>query len=84
MLKLTTSLFNHASMRQSPLIFILGVNYRFSSIVLDEFAMPAEGRPINAYGMLGEGQLEARDRAPEAAEMCRWGAESGVKTLVGL
>ncbi|KAG2339394.1 hypothetical protein BDR05DRAFT_1003357 [Suillus weaverae] len=93
MLEITTSLLNHAissglghtSLRRSPLIFMLGVNYRFSSIVLDEFATPAEGRPINAYGVLDEGHLEAGDRAPEAPEMLQVGCgESGVKTLFGL
>jgi hypothetical protein len=88
MLKLTASLLNHAlssglkhaSMRRSPLIGMLGVNYRFSNIVLDEFAMSAEGRPINAYGV-----LEVGDRAPEAPEMLQVGCrESGVKTLAGL
>ncbi|KAG1727595.1 FAD binding domain-containing protein [Suillus lakei] len=77
MLKITTSLLNHAissglghtSTRRSPLIFMLGVNYRFSSIVLDEFTTPVEGRPINAYGVLDEGHLEAGDRAPEAPDM---------------
>ncbi|KAG2749040.1 hypothetical protein P692DRAFT_20954002 [Suillus brevipes Sb2] len=93
MLKFTTTLLNHAissglghaSMRRSPLIFMLGVNCRFSDIVLDEFATPAEGRPINAYGVLDEGNLEAGDRAPEAPEMLQVGCrESGVKSLFGL
>ncbi|KAG1765808.1 hypothetical protein EDD22DRAFT_845248 [Suillus occidentalis] len=47
MLRSTTSLPNHAlspglghaSMRRNPLIFMLGVNYRFSDIVLGEFAI---------------------------------------------
>ncbi|KAG2738602.1 hypothetical protein P692DRAFT_20841815 [Suillus brevipes Sb2] len=65
-------------MRPSP--FLLGVNDRISSIVLDGFAMSAEGRPINAYGV-----LKARDRAPEAPEMLQMGCiQSGVKTLFGL
>jgi hypothetical protein len=72
MLKLTTSLLNyalssglgHALMRRSPFIFMLDVNDRISSIVLDEFAKSAEGRPINAYGV-----LKAGHRAPEAPEM---------------
>jgi hypothetical protein len=64
---------------------MLGVNCRFSDIVLDEFATPAEGRPINAYGVLDEGNLEAGDRAPEAPEMLQVGCrESGVKSLFGL
>jgi hypothetical protein len=88
MLKLTTSLLNyalsfglgHALMRRSPFIFMLGVDDRISDIVLDEFAMSAEGRPINAYGV-----LEVGDRAPEAPEMLQMGCrESGVKTLFGL
>jgi hypothetical protein len=64
---------------------MLGVNCRFSDIVLDEFTMPAEGRPINAYAVLDEGHLEAGVRAPEAPEMLQVGCrESGVKTLFGL
>ncbi|KAG2749038.1 hypothetical protein P692DRAFT_20734739, partial [Suillus brevipes Sb2] len=82
MLKLTASLLKHAlssglkhaSMRRSPLIGKLGVNYRFSNIVLDEFAMSAEGRPIKAFkpmrcSKLGTGRL----RHPRC---CRWGAEN--------
>jgi hypothetical protein len=88
MLKLTASLLNHAlssglrhaSMRRSPFIFMLGVDDRISSIVLDEFAKSAEGRPINAYGV-----LKAGDRAPEAPEMLQIGCrEFGVKTVFGL
>ncbi|KAG2742072.1 hypothetical protein P692DRAFT_20839683, partial [Suillus brevipes Sb2] len=57
---------------------MLGVNDRISSIVLDEFAESAEGRPINVYGV-----LKAGDRAPEAPEMSQVGCrESGVKTLM--
>ncbi|KAG2755338.1 hypothetical protein P692DRAFT_2075852 [Suillus brevipes Sb2] len=67
-------------MRRSPLIFMLDVNYRFSNIVLNKFAMSAEGRPINAYGV-----LEVGDKAPEAPEMLKVGCrESSVKTLFGL
>ncbi|KAG2745436.1 hypothetical protein P692DRAFT_20743642 [Suillus brevipes Sb2] len=77
MFKLTASLLNHAlssgfihaSMRRSPLIVMLGVNYRFSDIVLGEFAILAEGRPINAYGV-----LEVGDRAH--LRCCTWGAEN--------
>jgi hypothetical protein len=49
-------------------------------VVLDEFAMLAEGRPTNAYGV-----LKAGDRAPEAPKMLQVGCrESSVKTLFGL
>jgi hypothetical protein len=72
MLRFTTSLLNHALlsglghalMRRSSLIFMPGVNYGFSDIVLDLFAVSAEVRPINAYEV-----LEAGDRTPEAPEM---------------
>jgi hypothetical protein len=44
-----------------------------------------EGRPINAYVVLDEGNLEAGDRALEAPEMLQVGCkESSVKTLFGL
>jgi hypothetical protein len=77
---LSSGLAGHASMRRNPFIFMLGVNYRFSDIILDEFAMSAEGRPINAYGV-----LKAGHRAPEAPEMLQVGCrESGVKSLFGL
>ncbi|KAG2066517.1 hypothetical protein BDR04DRAFT_1160187 [Suillus decipiens] len=88
MLQMTTALLNvvvktdkmHA---QSPILSMLGINYRFSNIVLDEFAIP--GKPINAYGILDEGNLEAGDRAPDAPNMLQVGCgESGVKTLFGL
>jgi hypothetical protein len=48
---------------------MLGINYRFSSIVLDEFTTQVEGKPINAYGVLDEGHLEAGDRAPDAPKL---------------
>ncbi|KAG1877191.1 hypothetical protein F4604DRAFT_664673 [Suillus subluteus] len=71
--------------QRSPLIFMLGINYRFSSIVLDEFATPVEGRPINAYGVPGEGHLEAGDWALEAPNMLQVGRiEPDMKTLFGL
>ncbi|KAG1720137.1 FAD binding domain-containing protein [Suillus lakei] len=88
---MTTSIFNQAvktremTFQRSPLIFMLHINYRFSSIVFDEFATPVEGRPINAYGVLGEDHLEAGDRAPEAPNMLQVGCGgSDVKTLFGL
>ncbi|KAG1777062.1 FAD binding domain-containing protein [Suillus placidus] len=89
MLEMTTTILNHAvktgdaTTPRNPIVFMLGINYRFSNIVLDEFATP--GKPINAYGMLGEGHFEAGDRAPDAPNMLQvGGGESGVKTLFGL
>ncbi|KAG1870457.1 FAD binding domain-containing protein [Suillus tomentosus] len=69
--------------RTNPILFMLGINYRFSDIVLDEFAIP--GKPINAYGVLDEEHLEAGDRAPDAPNLVQVGAgESDVKTLFSL
>ena len=63
-------------------LFMLGINCRFSSIVLDEFRAPIVGKPINAYGVLVEGQLEAGDRAPDAPKLlCIQPTESDVTTL---
>ena len=42
-------------------LFMPGINRGFSSIVLDDFRTPIEGKPINAYGVLDEGQLEVGD-----------------------
>ncbi|KAG2125959.1 FAD binding domain-containing protein [Suillus clintonianus] len=91
MLEMTTSLLNRAvktgdvTIRRSPIVFMLGINCRFSSIVLDEYMTPVEGRPINAYGVLDEEHLEAGDRAPDAPNMLQVGrGESHVKTLFGL
>ncbi|KAG1812528.1 uncharacterized protein BJ212DRAFT_1483141 [Suillus subaureus] len=65
---------------RSPILFMLGINYRFSNIVLDEFAIP--GKPINAYGVLDEEHLEAGDRAPDALNVAQvGGGESDVKRL---
>ncbi|KAG2118481.1 FAD binding domain-containing protein [Suillus clintonianus] len=90
LLEITTSILNKAivgdlSLLQSPKLFMLGINYRFSNIVLDEFVPPVEGRPINAYGEHDEGHLEAGDRAPDAPNILQVGrGESDVKTLFGL
>ncbi|KAG1745499.1 FAD binding domain-containing protein [Suillus paluster] len=91
MLEMTTSILNKAvttgdlTHHQSPILFMLGINCRFSSIVLDEFATPVEGKPINAYGVFDEGHLAAGDRAPDAPNMLQVGhGESEVKTLFGL
>ena len=45
---------------------MLGVNYRSSPIVLDEFT---QAEPVSAYGLLEEGVLVAGDRAPDAPEL---------------
>ncbi|KIJ19100.1 hypothetical protein PAXINDRAFT_166970 [Paxillus involutus ATCC 200175] len=42
---------------------MLGINYRFSPIVKDEFS---DAVPVKAYRVLDEGQLVAGDRAPDA------------------
>ncbi|KAG2142997.1 FAD binding domain-containing protein [Suillus clintonianus] len=91
MLGITTSIMNQAvktgdpTDRRSSILFMLGINCRFSSIVLDEFVTPVEGRPIKAYGILDEGHLEAGDRAPDAPDVLLVGrGESDMKTLFGL
>ncbi|KAG2128040.1 FAD binding domain-containing protein [Suillus bovinus] len=89
MLEMTTTILNQTLKTgsviaaRSPILFMLGINYRFSDIVLDEFAIP--GKPINAYGALDQGNLEAGDRAPDAPNMLQvGGGESDVKTLFSL
>ncbi|KAG1904388.1 FAD binding domain-containing protein [Suillus fuscotomentosus] len=89
MLEMTTTLLDRAVQTgnmpaaRSPILFMLGINYRFSDIVLDEFAIP--GKPINAYGVLDEEHLEAGDRAPDAPNLVQvGGGDSDVKTLFGL
>ncbi|KAG0697640.1 FAD binding domain-containing protein [Suillus ampliporus] len=91
MLEMTTSILNQAiitgevAIQRSPKLFMLGINCRFSSIVLDEFATPVEGKPINAYGVFDERRLEAGDRAPDAPNVLQVGrGETDVKTLFGL
>jgi len=70
---------------RSPILFMLGINCRFSTIVLDEFVTSVEEKPINAYGVLDEGHLEAGDRAPDAPNMLQVGrAEPGATTLFSL
>ena len=91
MLEKTTSIPNHTiktgdtiGARTSKL-YMLGINCRFSSIILDEFRAPIEGNSINAYGELGEGRLEAEDRAPDALKLlCILPTESDVMTLFGV
>ncbi|KAG1799865.1 FAD binding domain-containing protein [Suillus plorans] len=89
MLEMTTTILNQAlktdsmTAARTPILFMLGINCRFSNIVLDEFAIP--GKPINAYGVLDEEHLEAGDRAPDAPNLVQvGGGESDVKTLFSL
>ncbi|KAG1884186.1 FAD binding domain-containing protein [Suillus subluteus] len=89
MLERTTTIVNQAIKTEnmfpprSTILFMLGINCRFSNIVLDEFAIP--GKPINAYGIPDEGHLEAGDRAPDAPNILQlWHGESDVKTLFSL
>ncbi|KAG1844656.1 FAD binding domain-containing protein [Suillus subalutaceus] len=89
MLERTTTIVNQAIKTEnmfpprSTILFMLGINCRFSNIVLDEFAIP--GKPINAYGIPDEGHLEAGDRAPDAPNILQvWRGESDVKTLFSL
>ncbi|KAG2125946.1 FAD binding domain-containing protein [Suillus clintonianus] len=80
-----TSKTGGSTIRRNPILFMLGINCRFSTIVLDEFVTPIEGRPINAYGVLDEGHLEAGDRAPDAPDVLQVGhGVSDVKTLFDL
>ncbi|KAG1872108.1 FAD binding domain-containing protein [Suillus tomentosus] len=91
MLGVTTSILNKtiaskgARFERSPILFMLGINCRFSTIVLDEFVTSVEEKPINAYGVLDEEHLEAGDRAPDAPNMLQVGrAEPGATTLFSL
>ncbi|KAI6008120.1 FAD binding domain-containing protein [Pisolithus orientalis] len=57
------------AMRRGGKLYMLGVNYRNSPIVVDEFApVPASGAEgtRSAYGDTQEGVLRAGDRAPDA------------------
>ncbi|KAG2051896.1 FAD/NAD(P)-binding domain-containing protein [Suillus hirtellus] len=91
MLEVTTSILDKAtasgdlSVGRSPVLYMLGINCRFSTIVLDEFVTSVERKPINAYGVLDEGHLEAGDRAPDAPNMLQvGGAELNTTTLFSL
>jgi hypothetical protein len=91
MLEMTTSMLNKimttgsTSLQGNTKLCMLGINCRFSSIVLDEFRAPVEGKPINAYGAYDEGHLEAGDRAPEAPELLHiHPEESDVTTLFSI
>ncbi|KAG1825090.1 FAD binding domain-containing protein [Suillus variegatus] len=90
MLGVTTSILDKTMASKEPqiernsILFMLGINCRFSTIVLDEFVTSVE-KPINAYGVLDEGHLEAGDRAPDAPNMLQVGrVEPGATTLFSL
>ncbi|KAI5988750.1 hypothetical protein EDD15DRAFT_2198839 [Pisolithus albus] len=58
-------------LRRANNMYMLGVNYRSSPIVVDEFA-PVPVAPVvahGAYGEVEEGVLRAGDRAPDAPEL---------------
>lgn len=54
------------AMEREKRMNMLGVNYRTSPIVVDEFT---HAEPVNAYGVLDEGVLVAGDRGPDATEL---------------
>ncbi|KAG1727594.1 FAD binding domain-containing protein [Suillus lakei] len=83
MLEKTTTILNRAvktgdvTSGRTPILFMLGINCRFSNIVLDDLS--------KRTGALDEKNLEAGDRAPDAPNMLQvGGGESVVKTLFGL
>ena len=56
----------------------LGVNYRWSSIVVDERTpKPKSAAEVNPYGSGDNNSLRAGDRAPQAPGLIRVGATSG-------
>ncbi|KAH0827331.1 hypothetical protein J3R83DRAFT_3958 [Lanmaoa asiatica] len=88
MLNMTTGILH--KMREAPTVEramerekrmnMLGVNYRASPIVVDEFT---HAEPVNAYGVLDEGVLVAGDRAPDATALVVLanGAETETRTV---
>ncbi|KAI6108294.1 FAD binding domain-containing protein [Pisolithus sp. B1] len=57
-------------LRRTNNMYMLGVNYRSSPIVIDEFAPTSEASAAHgAYGEIQEGVLRAGDRAPDAPEL---------------
>ncbi|KAH7930836.1 hypothetical protein BV22DRAFT_1124599 [Leucogyrophana mollusca] len=76
MLELTTELLDKTVRRTEALeesvltrgqkLYMLGVNYRYSPIVVDEFS---DAGPVDAYGLQQEGVLVAGDRAPDAPRL---------------
>ena len=71
MLSVTTGMLNkmrearttESAMEREKRLNMLGVNYRMSPIVVDEFT---HAEPVDAYRVLNEGELVAGDRAPDA------------------
>ncbi|KAG1722264.1 FAD binding domain-containing protein [Suillus lakei] len=91
MLDMTTSILKHARTTggtdawRTTLLYMLGIHCRFSSIVLDEFATPFEGKPMNTYRILDETEVEAGDRAPDAPKLLHvQSGESDSTTLFSL
>ncbi|KAH7912298.1 hypothetical protein BJ138DRAFT_1178955 [Hygrophoropsis aurantiaca] len=76
MLNLTTVLLNktvgrteataESAFERGQRLYMLGVNYRFSPIVVDEFS---DAGPVDAYGLIQNGVLIAGDRAPDAPKL---------------
>ncbi|EGN99583.1 hypothetical protein SERLA73DRAFT_72393 [Serpula lacrymans var. lacrymans S7.3] len=76
MINIATALFNKSTTANSSnaeeaferneRLYMLGVNYRSSPIVLDEVVPPSDARPVDAYGLIRDGSLQAGDRAPDA------------------
>ncbi|KIK98566.1 hypothetical protein PAXRUDRAFT_133959 [Paxillus rubicundulus Ve08.2h10] len=72
MLDVTTALLHRTASQDTTLehalergkkMNMLGINYRFSPIVKDEFS---DAVPVKAYRVLEEGELVAGDRAPDS------------------
>ncbi|KAI6018079.1 FAD binding domain-containing protein [Pisolithus microcarpus] len=57
------------AMRRKKNVYMLGVNYRSSPIVVDEFVSTLGGSAHSAYGEMQEGVLQAGDRAPDAPNL---------------
>lgn len=78
MLNLTTELLNktvklndsdvESAFHRGQKLYMLGVNYRHSPVVVDEFSEPG---PMQAYGSLEPGVLIAGDRAPDASKLVK-------------
>lgn len=94
MLSASTSLLNalerradDAAWTRGRVLKMLGINYRWSSVVVDErTAKPAE--PVDVYGGEGGGELRAGDRAPDAPALQFVGRledkKEGTLTLFGI
>ncbi|KAI6154823.1 hypothetical protein BKA82DRAFT_23200 [Pisolithus tinctorius] len=58
------------SLHRGKNLYMLGVNYRTSPIVIDEFTpAPTSADAHRAYGDIQEGVLQAGDRAPDAPDL---------------